>query len=91
VDSAQLLDALLELANDVGLRVRGLGAGASSDGLGMTSSGVCRVRGELWVLLADADPVERRVAVLARALRDEVPDALEGRFLPPAVRACLEA
>jgi hypothetical protein len=91
VESAQLLAALLELARDTGLRVRALGGGWGGDPTPPASSGVCRVRGELWVLLADSDPVARRVDVLAGALCNHAPDLLERHYLPPAVRECLEA
>lgn len=91
MDAPQLLEALLDLAGDVGLSVRSIGSAPGGDAPATPSSGVCRVRGDVWVLLADSDPVERRVEVLARALRTCAPDALEGRFLPPAVRACLDA
>jgi hypothetical protein len=90
VEPAQLLAALLELARDAGLRVRGLGTGPTGDAAPPASSGVCRVRGELWVMLADADPVARRVEVLAGALCDYAPDLVERHYLPPAVRECLE-
>ena len=90
VDPVQLLAALLELARDTRLRVRVLGNGSGADAAAPASSGVCRVRGELWVLLADADPVARRVEVLAGALCDHAPDLLERHYLPPAVRECLE-
>jgi len=91
VEPAQLLAALLELARDVGLRVRALGRGSGADAAPPASSGVCRVRGELWVLLADSDPVARRVDVLAGALCNHAPDLLERHYLPPAVRECFEA
>jgi hypothetical protein len=51
---------------------------------------VCRVRGEVRVLLADSDPLPDRIRVLARVLRERRGAELEGRFLPPAVRECLE-
>ena len=58
---------------------------------GSACAGSAAGRGELWVLLADADPVTRRVDVLARALCDCAPDLVERHYLPPAVRECLEA
>ena len=91
MEPAQLLAALLELARDVGLRVRALGRGSGADAALPAASDVCRVRGEPWVLLADSDPVARRVDVLASALCDHAPDLLERHYLPPAVRECLEA
>ena len=53
------------------------------------ASGVCRVRGEPWVLLAAADGLDRRIDVIADALKTHAGAALEGRYLPPAVRARL--
>ena len=91
MEPAQLLAALLELARDVGLRVRALGGGWGADAALPAASGVCRVRGELWVLLADSDPVARRLDVLASALCNHAPDLMERHYLPPAVRECLEA
>lgn len=82
-----LLEALDALARELGLEVRRVpraGEGAE------TSSGVCRLRERVWVLLSPADPPARRAAVLAAALREHAGDALESRYLPPAVRAQLE-
>jgi len=73
--------------SELGLEVRRVpraGEGAE------TSSGVCRLRERVWVLLSPADPPARRAAVLAAALREHAGDALESRYLPPAVRARLE-
>ena len=78
------LAALRALAREVGLEVRGV---AGSDA---AASGVCRLRGEIFVLLAAGDPPERQLAVLAGALRDHRAQACEERYLPPAVRAALE-
>ncbi|MDH5306849.1 MAG: hypothetical protein OEW02_06670 [Myxococcales bacterium] len=86
-----LLEALLALARETGLAVRRVGAAAAGEGIAPTASALCRVRGELWVVLVDSDPAPRRAAVLARGLRVHAPQQLEGRYLPPAVRACLEA
>jgi hypothetical protein len=41
-------------------------------------------------MLFDSDPVAERIRVLARALCLGRSAELEGRFLPPAVRECLE-
>jgi len=89
VEPQELLEALSDLAAEAGLSVRALRRGAGVDDLAMASSGVCRVRDEVWVVLADADPVEERLEVLARALREHAAPLLEGRYLPPAVRARL--
>ena len=87
MESNQLFDALCELAESCDMAVRGIGPGGET----ATSSGVCRVRGRVWVLLADTDPLEARIDVLAAALRTHAADELEGRYLPPALRARLES
>ena len=91
MEAAELLEALVELAASVGLVVQRVGRQPAFEGLSPSSSGTCRVRGEVRVLLADSDPLEARIEVLARALRAAAGPALEERFVPPAVRACLEA
>lgn len=78
------LAALLALASEVALEVRGVAVGEAA------TSGVCRLRGQAFVLLAAGDPPERQLAVLAGALRDHRAEACEARYLPPAVRAALE-
>lgn len=80
----ELLEALLELAREVDLEVRRVAAAEAE------TSGVCRLRSRIWVLLSSADPLEQRIAVLAAALRDHAREACESRYLPPAVRAALE-
>lgn len=83
-----MLGALQGLAAEAGLRVR---PGPPAAGEGPLESGVCRVRGELWVVLVPSDPVEHRIAVLARALVAHAPALLETRWLAPAVRERLDA
>ncbi len=80
----ELLDALLALARELDLEVRRI---APED---TQTSGVCRLRGQIWVLLSASDPIERHIAVIAAALRDHAADACESRYLPPAVRGALE-
>ena len=89
MEQAELLAALLELAREVGLGVRRIGAGAH-DELAPAASGTCVLRGRPLVLLSAADPPDRQLEVLARALREHAAEALEMRFLPPAIRAWLE-
>jgi len=84
VELSELLERLAELAREAGLEVRELRAGAEGDPA--PASGICRVRGETWVLLAASDGLERRVEVLAQALKTHAGHTLEGRYLPPAVR-----
>jgi hypothetical protein len=88
VQQNELLAELLSLASAAGIVVRPLPA-AVSDAETPAASGVCRVRGALWVLLSRSDPVEAQIAVLARALREHAGASLEERWLPPAVRALL--
>jgi hypothetical protein len=85
VEETELLEALLELAREAQLEVRVAGADADPP----VTSGACRVRGAVWVVLARADPLERQIDALARALRDHAGDFLEQRYLPPALRARL--
>lgn len=86
-----LLRELCELAREAGLEVRALGGKSGGEGEPAASSGVCRVRGEVWVVLSAADSLERRIAVVATALREFAAEWLETRYLPPALRARLAA
>ena len=54
------------------------------------TSAVCRLRGRTLVVLAAADPPQRRAQVLAAALRESAAEACEARYLAPALRALLE-
>ena len=91
METSDVLDELVALARDAGLTVRGVRGGSRGDLDVATASAVCRVRGETWVVLADADPMARRIAVLAGALREHAPSLLEERYLPPAVRHWIDA
>jgi hypothetical protein len=84
MELAELYEQLTRLAREAGLAVRELPP--RGDGDPPTASGVCRLRGETWVLLAPGDSLEQRVDLLARALESHAGHALEGRYLPPAVR-----
>jgi hypothetical protein len=87
--SEEILGFLADLARETGLRVRRVGAGREGDPL--TRSGVCRLRGELFVVLVGSDPLEDQIQALADGLRRACPEALESRYLPPAVRQRLDA
>ncbi len=89
--SEEMLDALVELARIAEIDVRVLPRGSARDGEPPAQSAVCRVRGQLWVVLAAVDPVEDQVEVMAGALQQHAASVLEGRYLPPAVRDRLEA
>jgi hypothetical protein len=84
MELSELLERLGELAREVGLEVRDVRRGVEGDPA--PASGVCRVRGRTWVVLAADDGLERRIEVLARALESHAGPQLEGRYLPPAVR-----
>jgi hypothetical protein len=87
VTDAQLLRELVALAEEAGLEVRMVRGAPVGEGEPAARSAVCRVRGETWVVLSGADAVEDRIEVVAQALRDHAAPWLEGRYLPPLVRA----
>ena len=87
MESRQLLDALVGLAEEAGITVRVAGAGESEL---PPHSGLCRVRGNLLLVLSAAEPLEARIEAAAAALGTHGASLLEGRFLPPAVRERLE-
>jgi hypothetical protein len=85
VEPSEVLAHLVALAGEAGIQVR-----AASSSEAALESALCRVRGELWLVLVPADPVEHRIGVVVRALREHAPVLLEERWLPPAVRARVE-
>lgn len=86
---AELMEALLELAGEAGLEVRTAGVSATADAEGSLASGVCRVQDKVFVVLSRSDPVDVQIEVLGDALREHAAAFIEGRYLPPAVRARL--
>jgi hypothetical protein len=86
VNQAELLVQLVELAEAAGLRVRAIRGTSGAEGEPAAASGLCRVRGELWIVLSNNDSLEDRVAVVAAALRREASEWLQSRYLPPALR-----
>ncbi len=87
MDPPELLTRLVELAREAGVEIRSVDARHSAEGA--PSSSTCRVRGALWVVLSNADPLEVQIEVLADALRAHPGGRLDERYLPPAVRARL--
>lgn len=87
MERAELLDQLVGLAREAGLEVRA--AEGAEPGVPLTS-GVCRVRGELWVVVVPSDPLEDRIEIVADALRTHAALFLESRYLSPALRERLE-
>ncbi len=90
MEKATLLDALLELARTADLEVRFLRRSQAVD-LEAPTSAACRVRGQVWILLSTADPVDVHIDVLADALRTHAAPLIEGRYLAPAIREVLSA
>ena len=82
-----MLDALVGLAEEAGIAVRIARAGESEL---PPRSGLCRVRGNLLLVLSAAEPLEARIEAAAAALGTHGGALLESRFLPPAVRERLE-
>ena len=82
----EMLEQLALLARDAGLEVREIRGSAGGEGGPPAASGICRVREDFWVLLADGDSVDDRIAVLAEALTRFAAPFLESRYLPPAIR-----
>ena len=85
-----LLDFLVELAQEAGIRVRVIPRSAEEI-QPAPRSGACRIRGAPWLLLASGEPLEDRIEAAAIAVRTHAPEALEGRYLPPAVRERLDS
>jgi hypothetical protein len=86
VDATVILQHLVDLGEEAGIRVDVI-----RDAEGPLDSGMCRVGSEIRVLLHPADPLENRIALVARALRTHATDLLATRYLPPAIRERLEA
>ena len=87
MESRQLLDTLVGLAEEAGITVRVARAGESEL---PPRSGLCRVHGNLLLVLSAAEPLEARIEAAAAALCTHGTALLEGRFLPPALRERLE-
>lgn len=90
MDPVDVLRALMEVASDARLEVRVVRPGREGDAA-PAGSAVCRVRGAVWVVLAAGDPVEEQVDILRRALVTHAADYVSSHYLPPAVRAQLDA
>jgi hypothetical protein len=90
VQESEVLEVLLGLAAEAGMRVKVAGQSAASGDSPAPASGVCRVRGELWVILSNLEPASSQIRVLAAAIRTHASTLVDERHLPPAVRALLE-
>ena len=89
MEARQLLELLIETAGDVGLEVRRATRANLAPSEPLPRSGLCRVGGIPWVVLAPDDPPEYQVELLGRALRESAGTDLEARYLPPAVRTVI--
>jgi hypothetical protein len=90
VEGQALLDFLVELAQEAGIQVRVIPSTAA-EGDPAPRSGLCRIRGAPWLLLAPGEPLEDRIEAAVAAVRAHALEALEGRYLPPAVRERLDS
>jgi len=84
MERRELLELALDFAREAGLQVRREPSGAP------VRSGVCLLRGERWIVLSGSDPLEDQLAVALEALRSHAGEALAERYVPPALRECLE-
>lgn len=85
----QIHEELLALARSAGFDLRTSSGKLGRDSDLPVASGVCRVRGSIWVILSAAESLEERSDVLVEALTAHAGSLLEDRYLPPAVRARL--
>ena len=81
----QMTEALEAAANQLGVKVRyeALAVGGVSG-----QGGLCKVKGEWWVLIDKKATPSERAAVLTEALSSFDTDAV---FLPPKVREAVQA
>ena len=85
MEGQALLDFLVELAQEAGIKVRVIPRTAGEVDPA-PRSGSCRIRGAPWLLLASDESLEDRIEAALAAVRAHALEALEGRYLPPAVR-----
>lgn len=81
----QITQALETAAAQLGVKIRyeALGPGAVNGG-----GGLCKVRGEWWVIIDKKSAAQERASILAEALASFDTDDL---FLPPKVRELVQA
>ena len=60
---AEVMEALLEIAASAEIEVRSARPGAPADGDWITESGVCRLRGRLYVVLSPAADASRVISL----------------------------
>ena len=85
METADLARVMAETARTAGLSVRHV-RGRPVEDDAVPTSGVCRLQGEVLIVLCAADPPSVHVDVLTKALRDHARDFVESHFVPPAIR-----
>lgn len=85
------VDALLALAERAGLELRVLSGRAAVEEGAPRESACGRLGERVWVLIVPDDPPAHQAAVLAQALGRHRAAFLETCFVPPALRAFIEA
>jgi hypothetical protein len=83
MDSMRLLECLMDLAEELGISVRRMPAGADSAGA------VVMLKGRQVVFLDASSAPSEQIAVLAAALTGR--GELRDRFLPPEVRELIDS
>ena len=89
VDEVDILEALFELASEAGFEIRAAGRLALDDP--PLESGVCRLRGRLYVVLSANESAAMQIHTLAAALREHAAEILDHRHLPPAIRSVIDS
>lgn len=91
MERTELLDCLLDLAGELGMDVRRHKLRRVGTDEPLPRTGLCRVRGEAWLLVMEHEPIEDRIAAVAEALRESASEQLEERYLPPRIREAIDA
>ena len=73
-----MLECLLEVAAAADLHIEIAGRNARNDPESPLASGVCRVRGQWWVILSSGEPVSAQIQMLAKALKTHAYDVVGG-------------
>ncbi len=89
MERAEVFGCLLDLAREHGISVHKQQASRHGEPDLAPRSGLCRVNGEQWLVIIGQESLEDRIAAAAQALAAVAGDALEERYLPPAVRNAL--
>jgi hypothetical protein len=76
-----MLEALVDLAAEAGIRVRS----ARPDEPPL-ASGLCKLRGEWWLVLLPSDPLEHQIDLVCSALRTHAVELLESKWIAPELR-----